>query len=252
MPVLTLETPNHSGDTLSLRASNFLVLRPFLANQALPPRRKTRLKFRALSSSLSSRKRTHPPSHISICLRFKPCRQYTSQRAVWSSCYNASSRTRHPVQTWSPPGSWKNVLPALLLHWRKFSEAPSRLVMCHQTGETQTSRQCFKKSRPDDPANYRPISLTSIASKLLEHIVHKAVVDHLDNLHLLSNVQHDLRKERSCETKLSAVVQDIACLLGLSQQVDAIILDLTKAFDTVPHHRLFYKLSQYGIRDNTP
>ena len=74
----------------------------------------------------------------------------------------------------------------------------------------------FKKGRPDDPANYRSISLTSIASKLLEHIVHKAMMDHLDQLHLLSNVQHGFRKERSFETQLSAVIQDIAYSLGLS------------------------------------
>ena len=56
------------------------------------------------------------------------------------------------------------------------------------------------------------------------------------------------RKERSCESQLSAVIQDIAYSLGLSQQVDAIILDFSKAFKTV---RLPYKLDQYGIRGNT-
>ena len=53
-------------------------------------------------------------------------------------------------------------------------------------------------------------------------------MDHLDHLHLLSNVQHGFRKERSCETQLSAVIQDIAYSLGLSQQVDAIILDFSR------------------------
>ena len=76
-------------------------------------------------------------------------------------------------------------------------------------------------------------------------------MDHLDHLHLLSNVQHGFRKERSYETQLSAVIQHIAYSLGLSQQVDAIILDFSKTFDTVPHHRLLYKLGQYGIRGNT-
>ena len=82
-------------------------------------------------------------------------------------------------------------------------------------------------------------------------------MDHLDHLHLLSeiitvgHVAVRFRKERSCETQLSAVVRDIAYSLGLSQQVDAIILDFCKAFDTVPHHRLLYMLDQYGIRDNT-
>ena len=83
----------------------------------------------------------------------------------------------------------------------------------------------FKKGRPDDPANYRPISLSSIASKLQGHIVCKAVMDHFDQLHLLCNVQHGFRKERSCETQLSAVIPDIAYSLGLSQQGDVIILN---------------------------
>ena len=81
--------------------------------------------------------------------------------------------------------------------------------------------------------------------------MHKAVMGRLDHLHLLSNVQHGFRKERSCETQLSAVIHDIAYSLGLSQQVDAIILDFSKAFDTVPHHHLLYRLDQYGIRGNT-
>ena len=57
-------------------------------------------------------------------------------------------------------------------------------------------------------------------------------MDHLDNLHFLSNVQHSFRKERSCEAQLSAVIQDIAYSLGLSQQVDDIILDFSKSFDS--------------------
>ena len=47
-----------------------------------------------------------------------------------------------------------------------------------------------------------------------------------------SNVQHGFHKKLSCETQLSAVIQDNAYSLGLSQQVDAIILDFIKAFDT--------------------
>ena len=78
-----------------------------------------------------------------------------------------------------------------------------------------------------------------------------AAMDHLNHLHLLSNVQNRFRKDRSCETQLSAVIQDIAYSLGLSQQIDAIILDFRRAFDTAPHHRLLYKLDQYDIRGNT-
>jgi hypothetical protein len=109
----------------------------------------------------------------------------------------------------------------------------------------------FKKGKREDPANYRPISLTSISSKLLEHIVHRATMNHLENNNLLSSVQHGFRRERSCETQLTTVVQDIASTVGKSRQVDAAILDFSKAFDTVPHQRLLYKLDCYGIRGET-
>jgi hypothetical protein len=35
------------------------------------------------------------------------------------------------------------------------------------------------------------------------------------------------------------------------EQVDVILLDFSKAFDKVPHHRLLYKLDYYGVRGNT-
>ena len=76
-------------------------------------------------------------------------------------------------------------------------------------------------------------------------------MDHLDSHSLLSNLQHGFRKERSCETQLASVIQDISSAVGSSQQIDAIILDFSKAFDTVPHQRLLYKLSRYGIRGAT-
>jgi ribonuclease P/MRP protein subunit RPP40 len=76
-------------------------------------------------------------------------------------------------------------------------------------------------------------------------------MNHLENNNLLSSVQHGFRRERSCETQLTTVVQDIASTVGKSRQVDAAILDFSKAFDTVPHQRLLYKLDCYGIRGET-
>ena len=109
----------------------------------------------------------------------------------------------------------------------------------------------FTKGKPDDPANYRPISLTSFASKLLEHIIHKSIMDHLDYRDLLSNVQHGVRRECSCETQLASVIQDLVSSVGSRCQTDAIILDFSKAFDMVTHKFLFYKLDCYWISGET-
>ena len=108
----------------------------------------------------------------------------------------------------------------------------------------------FEKGDRHKAANYRPISLTSICCKLLEHIVHSHVISHLDSNHMLNTAQHGFRKYRSCETQLILTVQDLANGLNDGEQIDAILLDFSKAFDKVPHQHLLGKLEHYGVRGN--
>ena len=60
----------------------------------------------------------------------------------------------------------------------------------------------FKKGLRADPANYRPVSLTCIPSKLMEHVVCKHIRNHLDRYKVLSPFQHGFRAKHSCETQL--------------------------------------------------
>ena len=76
-------------------------------------------------------------------------------------------------------------------------------------------------------------------------------MEHLDQHGLLFNVQDGFRKERSYEMQLAMVIHNITRSLDKSQQTDAIILDFSKAFNTVPHQRLLCKLNSYGIRGTT-
>jgi hypothetical protein len=61
--------------------------------------------------------------------------------------------------------------------------------------------------------------------------------------------QHGFRNKRSCESQIVITTEDIARNLD-NQQVDMLILDFSKAFDTVPHKRLLKKLESYGINRN--
>ena len=108
----------------------------------------------------------------------------------------------------------------------------------------------FKKGNRSDPSNYRPVSLTSIPCKLLEHIIHSNVMAHLEDYGYLNDKQHGFRKGRSCETQLALAVNDIARVLDDKGQVDVIIMDFSKAFDTVPHERLLAKLKHAGVRNS--
>ncbi|KAI8486093.1 hypothetical protein Bbelb_361930 [Branchiostoma belcheri] len=105
----------------------------------------------------------------------------------------------------------------------------------------------FKKGDRTAPSNYRPVSLTSVCGKVLEHIVHSHMMKHLDTYGILSPAQHGFRKGLSCESQLLLTVQDLAKSIDQNQQVDAAVLDFSKAFDTVPHERLLCKLEYYGI-----
>ena len=109
----------------------------------------------------------------------------------------------------------------------------------------------FKKSDRSLACNYRPVSLTCVPCKLLEHIVCSNIMAHLDEYKLLSDRQHAFRKGHSCETQLTTVINDWAKILDNRGQVDTFILDFEKAFETPPHELLKSKLFSYGIGGKT-
>ena len=109
----------------------------------------------------------------------------------------------------------------------------------------------FKKSDRPLACNYRPVSLTCVPCKLLEHIVCSNIMAHLDEYKLLSDRQHAFRKGHSCEAQLTTVINDWAKILDNRGQVDTFILDFEKAFDTPPHELLKSKLFSYGIGGKT-
>jgi len=109
----------------------------------------------------------------------------------------------------------------------------------------------YKKGDKHLAENYRPISLTSVSCKLLEHIICKHLVNHLETNNILSNLNHGFRSGYSCETQLLTTLHDLFRSHDLGHQIDVAILDFSKAFDTVPHKRLLHKLGSYGIDGHT-
>ena len=106
----------------------------------------------------------------------------------------------------------------------------------------------FKKGEKHIAGNYRPVSLTSICCKHMEHILVKHILEHLDNHSILKDCQHGFRSRRSCETQLVTFVQELVDTMPGGGQTDVILMDFSKAFDKVPHQRLLRKLHHYGIR----
>ncbi|XP_072182188.1 uncharacterized protein [Diadema setosum] len=108
-----------------------------------------------------------------------------------------------------------------------------------------------KSGEKNDPSNYRPISLTCIACKIMEHVILSHVSKHLASNKILTDTQHGFRQGLSATTQLSSAVHDWSSILQKRSQVDTIFLDFQKAFDRVPHQRLRIKLQYYGISGDT-
>ena len=105
-----------------------------------------------------------------------------------------------------------------------------------------------KNRRPNSPASYRPVALTSICCKLLERIIMRKLYNYFTRNNLFNADQHGFIKGKSTLTNLISTANDINELLDRRKtNVDVIYLDLAKAFDTVSHCKIIAKLQQYGI-----
>ena len=105
----------------------------------------------------------------------------------------------------------------------------------------------FKKGSKVDPHNYRPVSLTCVICKLLEKIIRSGITAHLESNNYLSPHQHGFRSNKSCLTQLLEFMHFLEEAVENRECVDIIYLDCSKAFDTVPHELLLYKLKSVGI-----
>ena len=66
----------------------------------------------------------------------------------------------------------------------------------------------------------------------------------------VQHLYHGFRSERSCETQLLSFSQEVLDSLDSGQQTDVIVMDFSKAFDKVDHHKLIHKLNNMGVDCN--
>lgn len=129
-----------------------------------------------------------------------------------------------------PKAAGPDVIKPIVLKTLKDQISPILQIIFQQSlarGQIPSDwKTAFKKS---DPGNYRPVSLTCVCCKLMEHIAVSNLTKHLDKHNILYDLQHGFR--RSCESQLIQLVDELAKNLSSSHQTDLILLDFSEAFD---------------------
>ena len=116
---------------------------------------------------------------------------------------------------------------------------------------TEWSRGCItvipKSGRISDPANWRPITQTSIFAKVLEKLVYRRMVNYFDENLILTPYQYGFRTQRSTQQSVFDLLKFVYSSLNNKKLFSAICLDVCKAFDCINHTVLLFKLSKIGF-----
>jgi hypothetical protein len=106
----------------------------------------------------------------------------------------------------------------------------------------------FKKGKPCEPNNYRPISLTCIMCKIMETVIKKQIIDFLLLHNRICKQQHGFLAKHSTCSQLIECVNDWTVALNCKKHLDVVYIDFSKAFDSVVHKKLIFKLDSLGIK----
>ena len=107
----------------------------------------------------------------------------------------------------------------------------------------------FKKNDNLDRMNYRPVSILTAISKVYERAMSSQLIVYFDKI--FSSLLSAFRKRHSCESALLNMVEDFKDALDKGKYVACVSMDLSKAFDCLPHCLTLCKLKAYGLSTNS-
>ena len=105
-----------------------------------------------------------------------------------------------------------------------------------------------KKGDTMSKKSFRPVSILPSVSKIFERLYCDQMLEYYEVI--MSKYLSAFRKGYSCESLLIRMVEDWKQALDQRQVVGAMLIDLSKAFDCLPHRLLLAKLNAYGMSEN--
>lgn len=129
--------------------------------------------------------------------------------------------------------------------------------VCFESGTIPSSwklSQVVAIPKPGKPrtlaSSYRPIALTSHLSKVYERILKERLEHYVERNNLLPKCQAGFRKSRSISDHLYTLTSHVKSALKRKRGLTAVFFDVRRAFDTVWHKKLLFKLKSLGLSGN--
>lgn len=160
---------------------------------------------------------------------------YITQNDVIESIFNVQSNSIGPDGI--DPKFLKIIYPFILPH---LTHIFNSIILRSQFPGTWKHAKILPI--PKSGNEYRPIAILSYVSKVFERIINTQIREYLDNNSLLSNLQSGFRRNHSCVTALQKVSEDLRSCIDSKHISILVLLDHTKAFDSVDYNILCKKL----------
>lgn len=105
----------------------------------------------------------------------------------------------------------------------------------------------YKNNDPELVTNYRPISLVSNISKIIEKVVKKQTLNYLENYNLLNSNQFGFRNKMGTDDAIAKLTSIIINQLDRKDKCLGVFIDLRKAFDSISHQKLLREIRKLGV-----